>query len=76
MSGHPSFTQSFHMRRVVAQLVERLTGDGRVASLRLIGVTVLCPGANTLSLLSTGLLVQSRKTRNCSDMTEEFLTGT
>ena len=58
----------------IAQLVERLAGDQRVAGLSLTAstVTVLCPLARYF--ISCLVLVQPRK--NHPDMTEKMLTGT
>ena len=57
----------------MAKLVEHWTGDGMVASLRLIGVTV-CPSVR--HFIHCLVLVQPRKTEKCPNMTEKVLTGT
>ena len=46
-------------------VVECLNRDRRAASSSLTGVTALCLSKTHLSLLSTGLLVQPRKTHPC-----------
>ena len=60
----------------MAQLVEGLTGNRMVASLCLTasGVTVLFPQAR--HFIRCLVLVQPRKTGNCPDMTDFFLTRT
>ena len=69
-----SLRDNYSMESAVAQLVERYTGDRRVAgsSRTTGGVTVLCSCAR--HFIRSLILVQHRKTH--PDMTEKLLTGT
>ena len=54
-------------------LLLNFTGDQRVASLRLSRITVFCPLAR--HIICSLVLLQTRKTGNCPDVTEKLLTG-
>ena len=63
----PSYLQ-MGVRSAVAQLVERYTGNNRVASLGLTGVTVLCPWER--QFIRCLEMVEPKKTGNRLDMTK------